>query len=62
MAQLQNGRPSRRRKMTLAEIRANVERMRSDPKILAMIREGFDAQERGEGVRWDDLKPKHAQH
>ena len=48
-----------RRKMTIEEIRADVERMQRDPKIIAMIREGHEAERRGDGVRLEDLKRRH---
>lgn len=50
----------RRRKMTLEEIRADVERLKNDPRILAMIREADDPANAGDVVRWEDLKRKHA--
>lgn len=50
----------RRRKMTLEEIRADVERLKNDPRILAMIREADDPVNAGDVVRWEDLKRKHA--
>ena len=51
---------SGRRKMTLEEIRADVERLKNDPRILAMIREADDPANAGDVVRWEDLKRKHA--
>ncbi len=39
-----------------------VERMKNDPKIQQLIRDGKAAARRGEGVRWEDLKRKHAGH
>lgn len=50
----------RRRKMTLEEIRADVERLKNDPRILAMIRDADDPANAGDVVRWEDLKRKHA--
>ena len=52
--------PSPRKKMTLEEIRADVERLKNDPRILAMIREADDPANAGDVVRWEDLKRKHA--
>ena len=49
-----------RKKMTLEEIRADVERLKNDPRILAMIREADDPANAGDVVRWEDLKRKHA--
>ncbi len=49
-----------RKKMTLEEIRADVERLKKDPRILAMIREANDPANAGDVVRWEDLKRKHA--
>ena len=51
---------SRRRKMTIEEIRADVERLKNDPRILAMIRDADDPANAGDVVRWEDLKRKHA--
>jgi hypothetical protein len=46
--------------MTLEEIRADVERLKNDPRILAMIREADDPANAGDVVRWEDLKRQHA--
>ncbi len=46
--------------MTLEEIRAEVERLKKDPRILAMIEEAHDPANAANVVRWDDLKRKHA--
>ena len=48
------------KKMTLEEIRADVERLKKDPRILEMIREANDPANAGDVVRWEDLKRKHA--
>ncbi len=52
--------PTPHKKMTLEEIRADVERLKKDPRILAMIREANDPANAGDVVRWEDLKRKHA--
>lgn len=39
-----------------------VDRMKRDPKIQKLIRNGQAAERRGEGVRWEDLKHKYGGH
>lgn len=46
--------------MTLEELRADVERLKKDPRILAMIEEARDPAHGADVVRWEDLKRKHA--
>jgi hypothetical protein len=45
-----------RRELTLDEIKARVEKMRRDPKILALLHQGIEEEKRGEGTRWEDLQ------
>ena len=51
---------SRRRKMTLKEIRTFNAKLMADPKIEAMIRDADDPAKRDDVVRWEDLKRQHA--
>lgn len=44
------------------ETLAFVERMKNDPKIQQLIRDGKESERRGQGVRWEDLKRKHGGH
>ena len=60
MAQGSSKPAPRRKKMSVEEIRADVERLKNDPRILAMIREADDPANAGDVVRWEDLKRKHA--
>ncbi len=47
-------------KMTLEEIGTDVERLKKDPCILAMIEEARDPANARDVVRWEDLKREHA--
>lgn len=53
---------ARRRKMTREEILAFNAKLQADPKIQKMIADGIAAFDRGEGVRFSELKRKHARH
>jgi hypothetical protein len=50
------------RKMTREEILAFNAKLEADPKIQKMIAEAIAAFDRGEGVRFSELKRKHARH
>ncbi|HYM15885.1 MAG TPA: hypothetical protein VEZ14_10015 [Dehalococcoidia bacterium] len=49
-----------KRKMTREEILAFNAKLAANPKIQKMIEEGIAAFDRGEGVRFSELKRRHA--
>lgn len=44
----------------IARRKALVKRLQADPAIQKMVREAIESLDRGEGVRWEDVKRKHA--